>query len=90
VILVDNNRIKLLLLLAERLEHLNVDSRWARQASGTRGAVLKALTSFEEGNPPSSEDLDRLIQKSFEILAKAAREIPDLEELRKKYLQLKR
>jgi hypothetical protein len=86
VILVENNRINLLRLLAERLEHLNVDSRWARHASGIRGAVLKALTSIDEGNPPPSENLDNLTQKSFEILAKAAREIPDLEELRKKYL----
>jgi hypothetical protein len=74
---IDNARIELLKMLADRLEHLNVDSKWARRASGTRGAAIKAITLCKEGNPPPPEILDGLIQKSMDILAKAAGEIPD-------------
>jgi hypothetical protein len=84
----ENDRLELLKMLAERLERLNVDSKWARRASGNRGAILKALAMDENGSHQTSDDLDVLIQKSLEILTKAAREIPDLEELRKRYFQL--
>ena len=76
------DRLKLLRLLADRLERLNADSRWAHRASGTRGEIIKLLSVPEpEDLPP--ENLEGLIQKSFEILDHAAREIPDFEELRK-------
>jgi hypothetical protein len=81
----DSERITLLNMLAERLERLNVDSKWARRASGTRGSIIKALSMNNEGSPPSPDDLDILIRKSMDILSKAAGEIPDLDELRKKY-----
>jgi hypothetical protein len=84
----ENERLDLLKMLAERLERLNVDSKWARRASGTRGAILKVLAADENGGLQTSDDLDVLIQKSLEILTKAAREIPDLEELRKRYFHL--
>jgi hypothetical protein len=82
----DNDRIKLLRLLAERLERLHVDSAWARRAYGTRGSVIKALASADEGHPPSNETLDLLIEKSFELLSRAAKDIPDVDELRRKWL----
>jgi len=85
----ETDRIKLLQLLADRLERLNVDSKWARRASGTRGEILKALASPDAHLLPP-EYLDGLIQKSIEILAHAAREIPDLDELRKHYSHLER
>jgi hypothetical protein len=72
-------RLELLRLLTRRLERLSVDSIWARRASGLRGSLIKALSAADEGMPPSSEHLDLLIEKSFEILSKAAREIPDTE-----------
>jgi len=76
----DNTRIELLRLLTRRLERLSVDSIWARRASGLRGSLIKALAAADEGEPPTSEHLDLLIEKSFEILSKAAREIPDTED----------
>lgn len=72
-------RIELLGLLTRRLERLSVDSGWARRASGLRGSLIKALSAAEEGNSPPPEQLDLLIERSFEILSRAAREIPDHE-----------
>jgi hypothetical protein len=72
-------QIELLRLLAARLERLSVDSIWARRASGLRGSLIKALESIETEEPISTEALDVLIDRSFEILRNAAREIPDAE-----------
>jgi len=66
-------------MLTRRLERLSVDSIWARRASGLRGSLIKALAAAEAGAPPSAEHLDLLIEHSFEILSRAAREIPDRE-----------
>jgi len=68
-----NPRIDLLSMLTQRLERLSVDSIWARRASGLRGSLVKALSAAEAGSPPSAEHLDMLIERSFEILSKAAR-----------------
>jgi len=70
-------QIELLSMLTRRLERLSVDSIWARRASGLRGSLVKALAAAEAGSPPTPEHLDLLIERSFEILSKAAREIPD-------------
>jgi hypothetical protein len=67
----------LLQLLDERLERLNVDSKWARRASGTRGGVLRALEQIQQGKPPSRDVINILISRSMDILTKAAKEIPD-------------
>jgi hypothetical protein len=72
-------RVELLRLLAARLERLSVDSIWARRASGLRGSLIKALDSVDAGGKYSTEHLDLLIERSFEILRNAAREIPDAE-----------
>jgi hypothetical protein len=74
----EDQHLELLKMLAERLERLNVDSKWARRASGTRGGVLKAIELTQEGTPPRPEILESLIRKSMDLLAKAAREIPDI------------
>jgi len=74
-----NPRIDLLRMLTKRLERLSVDSTWARRACGLRGSLIKALSADDEGTPPSADHLDLLIEHSFEILSKAAREIPDAE-----------
>ena len=73
-------QVELLRLLAQRLERLSVDSIWARRASGLRGSLIKALDSVDSGEKYSPEHLDVLIERSFEILRNAAREIPDVEE----------
>jgi hypothetical protein len=73
--------IELLRMLAKRLERLSVDSIWARRANGLRGSIVKALTDADAGTPPGIEQLDLLIEHSFQILSKAAREIPDRDEM---------
>jgi hypothetical protein len=75
-----NSRIDLIRLLAGRLERLSVDSLWARRASGLRGSLIKALDAADAGDPYPPEQLDLLIERSFDILRRAAREIPDAEE----------
>jgi hypothetical protein len=62
-------------LLAQRLERLSADSRWARRASGLRGALLRSLEALESGQAEEIPGLDDLIRKGFVILERAAREI---------------
>jgi hypothetical protein len=80
-----NNRqtVDLLRLLIARLERLSADSHWARRASGLRGNLLKVLEEIEAGGEVAPGRLNLLIESSFEILRRAAQEIPDLELLRK-------
>ena len=75
--LMNSNQLNLLKMMAERLERLNVDSGWARRASGTRGGVIRALEQIQQGISPSQDSIDHLINRSMEILSKAARDIPD-------------
>jgi hypothetical protein len=79
------SQIELAKLLAERLERLSVDSRWARRSSGMRGSLLRTLEACERGE--FSQDLpallDRLTARGFEILESAAKEMPIPEEWRK-------
>jgi hypothetical protein len=70
-------RITLLRMLAARLERLSVDSIWARRASGLRGSLIKAVAALDEGQSLTAAHLDLLIERSFEVLSKSAREIPD-------------
>jgi hypothetical protein len=78
-------------LLISRLERLSADSHWARRASGCRGALLKFLDEageLQKGQSQPVEDstntldferLHILTAKGFELLEKAAREIPDFD-----------
>ncbi|MBT3336880.1 MAG: hypothetical protein HN855_01735 [Anaerolineae bacterium] len=77
--------IELLRLLARRLERLNVDSLWARRASGTRGNIIKVVAEIEAGKEVDTERLSPLIERAFKVLEHAAQEIPDVDEIRKKY-----
>ena len=67
-------------VLLDRLERLSADSSWAHRASGLRGSILRILESQEfyqkeEGIIP----LESLLKQGFDLLTKAAREIPDFE-----------
>ena len=73
--------IELLRMLVERLERLSVDSHWARRASGLRGNIIKVLEEYNSGQAVSHERVSALTQHAFEILRRAAQEIPDIEEL---------
>ena len=75
--------IELLRLLTTRLERLSADSHWARRASGLRGNMLKVLEEIDSGQEVASGRLDLLIERGFEILRRAAQEIPDLEAIQK-------
>jgi len=80
----NNTDIELLNLLAERLERLSVDSLWARRASGLRGNIIKVQEELNAGRRVESERVSLLIQNAFEILKRAAQEIPDIEEIMNK------
>ena len=77
--------VELLRLLAGRLERLNVDSLWSRRASGTRGNIIKILAEIEAGKEVDKARLSPLIDRAFEVLTHAAQEIPDVDEIRKRY-----
>ena len=77
-------QIELLRLLTSRLERLSADSHWARRASGLRGNMLKVLEEADSGQMVTQARLELLIQRGFEILRRAAQEIPDLEAMRQK------
>ncbi len=77
--------IDFLRMLANRLERLNVDSLWARRASGTRGNIIKILSEIDEGKEIDAKRLPPLIKRAFKVLEHAAQEIPDMDEIRKKY-----
>lgn len=68
-------RLDLALLLAARLERLSADSYWAHQASGLRGSLLRLLERERRGYPVDGRQLGVLVERGFEILGKAAREI---------------
>lgn len=77
--------VELLRLLAGRLERLSVDSHWARRASGLRGNLIKVLEEIEAGRDVGPERLTPLVDRAFELLRHAAKEIPDVEEIIRKY-----
>ncbi len=80
----DPRQIELLRLLVSRLERLSADSHWARRASGLRGNLLKVLEEIDSGGSVAPERLDLLVDAAFDLLRRAAEEIPDLEALRRK------
>jgi hypothetical protein len=63
-------------MLLSRLERLSADSVWAHQASGLRGSLIRCLET-EKGQ----RKLQTLVAQGYELLAKAAREIPDHDEM---------
>jgi hypothetical protein len=75
-------------MIVQRLERLSADSTWAHTASGHRGSLLKIIDRLERAPElektvrPEVELLDRLIDKGFDLLARAAREIGDPELIR--------
>jgi hypothetical protein len=82
--MVETSSIQLLHLLITRLERLSVDSHWARRANGLRGNIVKVLEEAETGQPVSTGRVDLLTEAAFNILRRAAHDIPDLEELLKR------
>ena len=77
----ETSNLQLLRLLVSRLERLSVDSHWARRASGLRGNIVKVLEEADSGEQVSAARLELLTEAAFDILRRAAQDIPDLEEL---------
>jgi hypothetical protein len=75
-------------MIVQRLERLSADSSWAHIASGYRGSFLRMIDSLEampdveQVSSAQRVQLDFLIDKGFELLANAAREIGDPELIR--------
>ena len=82
--MIETPSLTLLRLLAARLERLSVDSRWARRASGLRGNIIKILEQTDTGKQVPSNHIKLLTDSAFDILRRAAQDIPDLETLHKK------
>jgi hypothetical protein len=67
-------------LLIQRLERLSADSTWAHKASGIRASLAKLLTRMEDSET-DPDRLDSLVQFGFDILGKAAEDIPSPEDI---------
>jgi len=78
------DRLHLLRLLADRLERLSADSHWARRASGLRGNIIRVLEEVASGEKVSAARLGLLTDSAFDVLRRAAQDIPDLEALLKR------
>jgi hypothetical protein len=68
-------------ILVNRLARLSADSIWARRASGLRASIDKAVAQLENGQPVDQERFDHLVALGFEMLEKAAEEIPVPEDI---------
>jgi hypothetical protein len=68
-------------ILVERLARLSADSLWARRTSGLRASLDKAVHQIEAGESVDQEHFDHLITLGFQLLIKAAEEIPVPEDI---------
>ena len=68
-------------ILVDRLARLSADSIWARRASGLRASIDKAVVQMENGQPVDPEHFEHLVSLGFEMLEKAAEEIPVPEDI---------
>ncbi len=65
-------------VLLNRLEKISADSSCAHQASGIRASIAKKISRSGLSLKSSErQDLEELLKMGFEILEKAAGEIPD-------------
>jgi hypothetical protein len=68
-------------ILVQRLARLSADSIWARRASGLRASIDKTVHQLEDGQPVDQDQFDHLISLGFEMLERAAEEIPVPEDI---------
>lgn len=67
-------------ILVQRLERLSADSVWAHRASGLRASLDKFLAGIDTRSYDPGK-LEALVQQGFDILEKAAQEIPAPEDI---------
>jgi hypothetical protein len=73
----DNPLYRRAIILLDRLERLSADSTWAHRASGLRGSIIRALNKKGGiSNAPDADYITGLVEQGYEILNKAAGEIP--------------
>lgn len=60
-------------ILLDRLERISADSVWAHQASGIRASIARAVNDPITNMPA----LKQLLEIGYDILEKAAAEIPE-------------
>jgi len=75
----DTQQIHQARVLVERLARLSADSVWAHRASGLRASIDKALVRLERGNEVDAADFEHLLSLGYEMLVRAAKEIPAAE-----------
>ena len=68
-------------ILVERLARLSADSIWARRASGLRASIDKTIHQIEAGERVEQTHFEHLVALGFEMLEKAAEEIPVPEDI---------
>ncbi len=68
-------------MLVERLARLSADSIWARRASGLRASIDKTVNQIEAGEEINQDYFNHLVTLGFEMLEKAAEEIPVPEDI---------
>ncbi len=72
-------------MVVARLARLSADSAYAHVSSGYRGSLLRIidrlerLDNIEQAGPDEVRLLDFLIDKGFDLLSRAARELGDPE-----------
>ena len=78
---VDEHSLRKAKILVERLARLSADSIWARRASGLRASLDKAIGQIEKGNMMDGNHFNHLVSLGYEMIEKAAEEIPVPEEI---------
>ena len=78
---VDEHSLRKAKILVERLARLSADSIWARRASGLRASLDKAVGQVENGNIVDGDHFNHLVTLGFEMIEKAAEEIPVPEDI---------
>ena len=68
-------------ILVDRLARLSADSIWARRASGLRASIDKAVWQIEDGQVLDTDHFNHLVSLGFEMLEKAAEQIPVPEDI---------
>ena len=68
-------------ILVERLARLSADSSWARRASGLRASLDKACKQIQNGEAVDADHFNQLISLGFQMLEKAAEELPVPEDI---------
>jgi hypothetical protein len=73
-------RVKRARILLNRLERLSADSSWAHRASGLRGSIIRILNNQDVlSGDEGIITLEILLKQGFDLLTRAAKEIPDCE-----------